>query len=164
MSEQRTEAVSDLIYKCPACDGYNLKRSKENPAVCHDCHDDGTPKTMTEAVSEEAKLEEILRVRFPYIDQQEVNRPVTVHWFDVIRAIETALSPRVQSGDGEVERKFGDWFDEQEGYALRSERLFEELRVDNLSQAARIRLWLESAYNAGAEHARAAIAAIDGGR
>ena len=163
MSEQRTEAVSDRIYKCPACDGYNLKRSKENPAVCHDCHDDGTPKTMTEAVSEEARMNGNGLHCFACGQVFPVTRKCREPNLDW-RNVRAALSPRVQSGDGEVERKFGDWFDEQEGYALRSERLFEELRVDNLSQAARIRLWLESAYNAGAEHARAAIAAIDGGR
>lgn len=39
----------------------------------------------------EALQEAILRKRFPYIDQQNINRPVTVHWFDVLKAINTAL-------------------------------------------------------------------------
>ncbi len=44
---------------------------------------------------------------------------------------------------------FGKWFDEIEVFSLRSERLFEELRINDLRTAARLRLWLEAAYEAG---------------
>lgn len=37
-------------------------------------------------------VENILHVRFPYVKMQDTNRTVMVHWFDVIRAIEMALS------------------------------------------------------------------------
>ncbi|WP_420140185.1 hypothetical protein [Sphingomonas sp.] len=37
--------------------------------------------------------EALLKKRFPYVDQQHINRPVTVHWFDVLAAIEEASLP-----------------------------------------------------------------------
>lgn len=44
-----------------------------------------------------ALLEAILHEMFPYIGQRHVNRPVTVHWFDVIKAINTAIHAKFVS-------------------------------------------------------------------
>lgn len=52
----------------------------------------------------------------------------------------------------DLDKRFNDWFNENEGFALRAERFYEDLNqfATREAQAARMYLWLKSAYEHGA--------------
>lgn len=51
----------------------------------------------------------------------------------------------------DLDKRFNDWFNENEGFALRSERFYESLNqfATREAQAASMYLWLKSAYEHG---------------
>lgn len=53
-------------------------------------------------------------------------------------------------------KEFDDWFYEQEGFALRAERFYDEMDKmigSSASDNFRVIRWLRAAYEAGKEHA-----------
>lgn len=57
---------------------------------------------------------------------------------------------------------FDDWFNEAEGYALRSERFHEDLGYFRGNNPQVVLRWVKAAYEAGREHALAPL--IDDGK